>query len=159
VSWLGTTTLIDVPHWGNATLMEVLWLISGAVAAYFTLLNVVDSWKDQRLLVAIRADRSVHDRHYRMIELSAQGRLSSQLSRMAIALLIVATGLVGIATPNPVHGKTSLTGLTVTVALVAISALTATRSFLDLRQRNQLYRLAMGRSEVLARRMRDTAGL
>ena len=154
MSWLA---LIDVPYWGDATLLEIFWLCSGIVATGFTLLNINDSWKDRRLLKIIKGDTSVHDRHYRMIALSAHGRLTSQLSRLAISVLIVASGMVGVLTANPLRGETTLTGLTVTVALVMIGAITAGRSYFDWRQRNLLYELARGRSEVIAARLRAIA--
>lgn len=146
--------LIHVPYWGDATLLEILWLASGLLATYWTLANVQDSWKDRRSLRLIEADPAVHDRHYQMIKLSAQGRLNSQLVRLVISLLIVATGIVGIFQPNPLRGATTLTGLTVTVALVLIGLLTAGRSYFDWRQRNLLYEMATRRTEVIARRLR-----
>lgn len=146
--------LITVPYWWHATLLEVIWLISGSMAGVLTLLNLYDSWKDQESLAIVRHDPSVHDRHYQMIKLAAQGRTSSQASRLAIALLIMLTGIIGVTQPNPTGGHTTWTGLTVTVCLVAIAALTAARSFLDYRQRNLLYELATKRTAVIAARIR-----
>jgi hypothetical protein len=147
-------SLIHVPYWGDATLLEILWLVAGSIAAIFTLLNIADSWKDHQLLKLIRTDPSVHDLQYEMIRVSANGRIESQVSRLAIALLIVATGIVGVITPNPLHGGTTATGLAVTVALVLIGAITAARSMLDYRQRNLLYDMATQRTSVIAARLR-----
>jgi len=145
---------ITVPYLWHATLLEVLWLASGAIAGALTLLNLYDSWKDQASLAVIRDDKSIHDRHYQMIKLAARGRTSSQASRLAISMLIMVTGIIGVTQPNPLGGHTTWTGLTVTVCLVAIAVLTAARSFFDYRQRNLLYELATNRSAVIAARLR-----
>lgn len=145
---------ITVPYWWHATLLEVLWLGSGATAGLLTLVNLYDSWKDQESLKVIRNDETVHDRHYQMIELAAQGRTSSQASRLVISLLIMATGIFGVTQPNPSGGNTTWTSLIVTVCLVAIAVITAARSYFDYRQRNLLYELATKRSAVIAARLR-----
>lgn len=148
------TGWITVPYWWHATLLEVLWLVSGAVSAVLTVLNLYDSWKDQASLAIIRDDKSVHERHYQMIKLAAHGRVSSQASRLVISLLIMTTGVFGVTQANPLGGKTTLTGFTVTGCLVAIAVITAVRSYLDYRQRNLLYELATKRSAVIAARLR-----
>jgi hypothetical protein len=145
---------ITVPYWWHATLLEALWLVSGTASGLLTLMNLYDSWKDQASLEIIRDDGAVHDRHYQMIKLAAHGRTSSQASRLAISALIMLTGIIGVTQPNPLGGRTTWTGLTVTVCLVAIAVITAVRSFLDYRQRNLLYELAMKRSAVIAARLR-----
>lgn len=145
---------ITVPYWWHATLLEGLWLVSGAVACLLTITNLYDSWKDNASLTVIREDPTVHDRHYQMIKLAAQGRTSSQASRLAISGLIMVTGIIGVIQSNPLGGRTTWTGLTVTGCLVAIAVITAARSFFDYRQRNLLYELATKRSAVIAARLR-----
>lgn len=145
--------MIHIPYWWHATLFEVLWLSGGLAAAWITGLNLLDSWKDRQALDEIRADQSVHDRHYRMIELAAKGRTASQAFRLAISGLIVVAGIQGCVTANPLRGATTLTGFFVTVCLDGIALITAWRAFADLRERNRLYELATGRSAVLAARM------
>lgn len=149
---------ITVPYWWHATLLEVLWLVSGAAAGVLTVMNLWDSWKDNDSLEIIRNDESVHDRHYQMIKLAAHGRVSSQASRLVISLLIMVTGVIGVTQPNPLGGRSSWTALTVTVCLVAIAVITAVRSFFDYRQRNLLYELATKRSAVIAARLRARHG-
>lgn len=148
------TGWINVPYWWHATLLELLWLVSGTVAALLTVLNLYDSWKDQASLTIIRDDKSIHDRHYQMIKLAARGRVTSQASRLVISLLIMVTGVIGVTQENPLGGRTTWTGLTVTGCLVAIAVITAVRSFFDYRQRNQLYELATKRSAVISARLR-----
>lgn len=148
------TGWIMVPYWWHATLLEILWLACGAIAAGLTSVNLWDSWKDLSSLDLIRDDPSVHERHYKMIALAAHGRTSSQMSRLSISALIVVTGLIGCYQKNPLGGRTTWTGLTVTACLVAIAVVTALRSYLDHRQRNLLYEMASGRSAVIAARMR-----
>lgn len=146
--------MIHIPYWWHASLLEIMWLIGGIAAASLTTLNLRDAWKDNEILDDIRFDESIHRRHYEMIWLSARGRLASQAFRLVVSGLIVFAGAVGCLTPNPLGGLTTLTGLTVTVALVGISLLTATVAFLDLIRRNRLYELATGRSEVIAAKLR-----
>jgi hypothetical protein len=148
---------IHVPYWWHATVLEVSWFISGTASVFLTVANLYDSWKDQASLELIHNDPSVHERHYAMVKLAAHGRISSQFTRLVISLLITVTGLIGIAQANPLGGRTTWTGLTVTVCLVAIGVLTATRSYLDWRQRNLLYEMATKRTAVIAARLRAEA--
>ncbi len=148
IAWL------TVPYWWHATLLEALWLLGGAIAVALTLTNLFDSWRDLPALKSIAKDPSVHSRHYAMIRISARGRITSQMARLVIASLILSTGIFGVSQPNPLGGRTTWTGLTVTACLVAISLITAARSFFDYRERHTLYDLATGRSSVLAARLR-----
>lgn len=146
--------MITVPYWWHATLLELLWLTGGLVAGWLTLLNLRDAWKDTEALERIRLDTSVHDRHYRMIELAAKGRMGSHTFRLIITALIVGAGAIAVLTSNPLRGTTTYTGLAVTVCLDGIAILTAIRSYADLRNRTRLYDLASGRSDVLAAKLR-----
>ncbi len=148
IAWL------TVPYWWHATLLEALWLIGGAIAVALTLTNLFDSWRDLPALKSIAKDPSVHRRHYEMIRVAARGRITSQSARLMIAALILATGIFGVSQPNPLGGRTTWTGLTVTACLVAISLITAARSYFDYRERRTLYDLATRRSSVLAARLR-----
>lgn len=148
---------IHVPYWWHATLLEVSWLATGIVSVVLTIANLYDSWEDHRLLKVIRNDPAVHRKEYEMIKLAAKDRTSSQLARLAISLLIMVTGVIGVVQENPLGGRTTWTGLTVTVCLVAIGVLTAGRSYLDYLRRNRLYEMAMGRSAVIAAKLRADA--
>jgi hypothetical protein len=148
------TGWIYVPYWWHATLLELSWLVSGVISTGLTFANLYDSWKDRASLELIRDDPTVHRRHYEMVKLAAHGRISSQLTRLVISLLIMLTGVIGIVQANPLGGRTTWTGLTVTVCLVAIGVLTAARSYFDYRQRNLLYEMATKRSSVIAARLR-----
>lgn len=145
---------ITVPYWWHATLLEVLWLVGGVIAAAITIANLLDTWKDNQALAQIKAEPAMHDRHYRMIELAAKGRMSSQWTRLMISGLIVATGGFACLNANPLGGHTTWTGFVVTGCLVGISFLNAWKAFADLSQRNRMYELATGRSAVLAARLR-----
>lgn len=145
--------LIEVPYWWHASLLEICWLVGGLMSLIITTVNLLDAWKDNSVLDEIRADKSIHARYYKMIVISAHGRLQSQIFRNAISGLIAGVGVVGVLTANPLGGGTTWTGLAVSVALVGISGLTALISFFDLVRRNQLYDLATKRTEVLATQM------
>lgn len=148
------TGLIHIPYWWHASLFEIMWLTGGLVAAVLTAANVVDSLKDRPVLAELRDDPAMHDSHWQMISLAAKGREGSQITRLIISVLITGTGLVGVLQPNPLKGATTWTGFAVTFALIAIAYLTASRSLLDYRLRNQMFELAQGRSSVIAAKLR-----
>jgi hypothetical protein len=133
---------------------EVMWLTAGGVGAVITAINVRDSLRDRPKVDQMRHDPGMHERHWAMIALAAKSRLDSQWTRLAICLLICATGLVGVLQANPLGGGTTWTGFTVTCSLVCIAALTAARSWLDYRQRGQMLDLSKGRAAVIAARHR-----
>lgn len=141
---------IHVPYWSHATLLEVLWLVGGLTSALITCANVRDSLKDRAVVADIRNDPAIHERHWLMISTAAKGRLSSQWTRLRISLYIVAIGIFAIIQSNPFGGRTTWTGLLVTVGLLGIAFETAFMSFRDYRRREQMYDLAMGRSAVIA---------
>ncbi len=145
---------ITVPYWWHATLLEALWLVAGSTAAALTMTNLYDSWRDKAILKEIRKEPAMHERHFQMIKVSALGRIYSQSARFLISLLITGTGVFGVSQPNPLGGRTTWTGLTVTACLVAIAVITALTSFFDYRRRNTLYALATGRSLVIAAELR-----
>lgn len=149
--------MTSIPYWYHATLFEILWLISGAIGATITWKNLRDSLRDQEFVDELRDDPTMHRAHFAMIRLAARARRESQMTRLAICVLICATGIVGVIQKNPLHGKTTWTGFVLTASLVAISALTAHRSFLDWRQRNAMRDLSRGRSAVIAAEMRARA--
>jgi hypothetical protein len=96
----------------------------------------------------------MHQGHWKMIRLAAKGRRDSQWTRLVICLLICLTGIVGVLQANPLGGRTTWTGLTVTAALVVIAGLTAHRSWRDYTQRGQMLDLARGRTSVIAAELR-----
>jgi hypothetical protein len=145
--------LIQIPYWWHATIFEVLWLVSGVAGVAITTINVADSQADRPVLDRIRKDTTVHESHYQMIELAVRGRLESQWIRLLICTLITASGVFGVMQPNPLRGGTTWTGFVVTLTLIGIAALTAAKSWLDYRQRDKMFELAMGRSAVQAARL------
>lgn len=146
--------MIHIPYWWHASLFEILWLIGGLVAGVLSSLNLRDAWKDHEILAKIKSDPAIHTRHYEMIAISAQGRLAAQGFRLGVSTLIVFAGAVGCLNANPLRGATTYTGLVVTLALVGISLATATIALLDLLRRNRLYKLAIGRADVIAAKRR-----
>ncbi len=145
---------ITVPYVWHTTAFEALWLAAGLASAVLTVMNLYDSWKDKAALEVLRLDPTIHDRHYRMVEVAAKGRSSSQFARLRISLYIVAIGIYGVLTSNPLGGKTTLTGLVITLGLISIAVETAVRSWRDLVQRNLLYEMATKRTAVLAAQLR-----
>lgn len=149
-----THAWITVPYWWHATLLELLWLVGGLAATWLTSLNLSDAWKDRNVLADAQDDPAMHSRHFAMIKLAVDSRVSAQLLRLITSLLIAGVGLFAVEQPNPLGGKTTLTGFAVTVCLDGIAVLTALKSAHDRWQRSRMYELATGRTASLAAQMR-----
>lgn len=146
--------LITVPSWRNATILEAVWLLSGLVSLVVSLWNVRDAYRDMVALAEWARDKRMHELHFNMLRLVAGANVRDETFRIAVSMLIVAVGFVGVFTPNPLNGTTTLTGLFVTVALVGIAVMTVVRGVLDVRLRRRLYVMA---GQRLTRRRRSPA--
>ena len=144
---------ITVPYWWHATLLELFWLAGGVAATWLTALNLRDAWQDRDVVAAAKDDPTIHSRHYAMIKLAVDSRVSAQLLRLATSLLIAGLGVFAVEQPNPLGGKTTLTGFAVTVCLDGIAFFTALKSLHDLVQRSRMYELATGRTAAIAAEM------
>jgi hypothetical protein len=135
-------------------MFEVIWLFAGVVGALITLANIYDSRKDRVVVDSLRSDQSIHERHWQMIAAAQREREESQFTRLAVCGLITLSGVIGVVQDNPLGGATTWTGVFVTTTLVGIAALTAARSWREYRNRERMYDLALGRTSVLAARLR-----
>jgi hypothetical protein len=130
-------TIVEIPQWGNVTLIEAIWLLAGVVAFAFAALRMRPLLKDyQRAGEAGEAD----------ICIIAKGYLRRELIRMAQSLCVISVGLYAAAEAPAVPGsaRISIVGLVVTGVLIAISALVAFQSFFDWRDRNEIRRILGG---------------
>lgn len=149
-------SLIDVPYWWHSTLFEILWTIGGLVAFGCSVWNLVEAAADVGSLDLIRGRPTIHERHFAMIELVAYKNLRDELIRLALALLVLSTGLVGVLTPNPLGGTTTLTGFAVTVCLVGVSLGLMAWGVADARDRRRLSRMAKKRTLRLPGELPDS---
>jgi heme O synthase-like polyprenyltransferase len=122
--------LVEVPSWGNASLIEIIWTVIGlgavAVAAH-ALPRVVGDWHIAR------------DSNRFALRLIARGHVRREVIRLGQGAILLAIGLYACVTPSPAPGPVvvSLTGIILTAGLLAIGALVALESILDRRQRRE----------------------
>lgn len=130
MSALGVT-FIEIPSWGNATLIEAVWLLTGVAALGFTLAHLRQLRDDHSL--ASRTDRPVLRR-------IAFGYYRRELIRLVAGGIITAIGVYATVEPSAVPGpaRVSLVGLFITAGFVAIAAANAVASWWDWHDREQI---------------------
>lgn len=126
--------LVEIPSWGPATLIELVWLGSGVLAL---------------LVAGLRLRPLLHDyfvayeTHERDLYVIARGYFRRELIRIGQAVAIIAVGLYTAQEPQVLPGpaRTSITGLVLTAVLLVISLLVTFQSVLDWRDREEVRRL------------------
>lgn len=141
--------LLNVPTWGSATLFEMLWLVAGIIALVVGVGNIVDAHRDLLSLPHAPTKDSVRRE---MLEIVAKGNITDEALRLVIAAMIVTTGTIGVVTPNPAGGRVTLTGLAVTMCLVAIAIVSAARGIVHTHRRHTLYELSELELQRIGRR-------
>jgi hypothetical protein len=131
------STLIEVPQWENATLIEVIWLVSGLFALTLTLL---------RLPVLLRDYRYAQERGDGDLCVISRSYLRREIVRIAQAGAVIAIGVYAVLSPPLVPGpaRISLVGLWLTGTLISISLLIGLQSFLDWRDREKVNKIIGG---------------
>ena len=126
--------LIEVPQWGNVTLIEAVWLCSGLLAFTLAILRLPLLWRDAR------AARRVREKDLYVL---ARGYLRRELVRIWQALTIIIIGFYASVQPPAIPGpaRISVTGLILTGGLLALGLLVALQSFLDWRDRAEVKRI------------------
>lgn len=127
-------TLIEVPAWGNTTLIEALWTLSGAISAtviFPNLLKVIAGYKIAWDAKTERIGRRI-----------AWGYVRRELLRLSGALTIVGLGIyTDIQAPlMPGPSFITPTGIVLTVALFWLSAECGIQSVMDHRQRKAIHK-------------------
>ncbi len=125
------TTLIEIPSWGSASLIEIVWLFTGLAVVLFSTLGIpeaVNLWK-----VAIYQGDEL------MITI-ASGYVRREAIRTFNGLVISGIGLyaclAGQSRPGPV--VVSPVGLVLTSGLLLIGFLIALQSVLDRAQQRRV---------------------
>lgn len=124
-------TLIEIPSWGNVTLIEAMWLISGLVV-----LTVSSAYLRPLSLDWMAAAASRRD----VLRVVAAGNLRREVLRLAQGLAIAGIGIYVATQPTAVPGPavTTVTGLVLTGALIAIALLVAGGSISDWHARGEV---------------------
>ena len=130
---LGVTT-INIPAWGDATLIELVWLSAGLATLAFTLghlRDLIDDWQVAR------------DTHRPVLSQLAFDYVRRELTRLANGLIILGVGVWAITEPPALPGpaRTTVTGLVVTAALVGLAFTSAISSWWDWDSREKVQRL------------------
>jgi hypothetical protein len=135
-----SVTLIEIPQWGSATLIEVIWLLSGLLAFVFTNLRLPSLWHDYR---------DTTEMHEEDLCLIARGYLRREAIRLLQSICIVSIGLYSVSQDpaTPGAARVSIAGLILTAGLIMVSLLVAAQSYLDWRDREDVRRIITRREE------------
>lgn len=129
-----TTTLIEVPSWGDVTLIEGVWLASGLLALCVTIFHLgplYDDWRVAKLTGRI------------VLAKVAWAYVRREIIRMAQGACLTTIGIYAAVEPPAIPGPAvvSLVGLVLTGVLLALSLLVSLQSMLDWRTREEVQRL------------------
>lgn len=126
-----STTLIQIPSWGSATLIELIWTSIGFAVVLLTLLSLPDIVRDWA--AALRSGSE-------LIETLALSYIRREILRNVQGAVIAAIGVYVSVTPSLAPGPavTTVSGLILTVGLLAIGFITGLQSFLDRRTRHRV---------------------
>lgn len=123
--------LIEIPAWGNITIIEAAWLLTGLLALGFTLAHIRELVVDYRR--ARETGRPVLAR-------IAFGYVRREYVRMMAGAVITAIGIWAALEPPAFGGRAmvSVTGLLITAGFIAIAAGNALMSWWDWRDRETI---------------------
>lgn len=126
--------LIEIPSWGPATLIEIIWLASGILALVAAGLRIRPLFGD---FLFARASRE------RDLYVLARGYFRREVIRIGQGLAIASIGVYTVQQPSLIPGpaRTTVTGLVLTAVLIVISLLVTVQSVLDWRDREEVRRL------------------
>lgn len=121
-------SLIEVPEWGTANLIEILWLFSGLMALSFAGLRIRPLWIDYQLSKRLGYDD---------LRIIARGYLRREALRVVTAASIIFIGSYTCLVDSVVAGPARVTVgvLIITAALFVISLIVSVNSILDWRDR------------------------
>jgi hypothetical protein len=127
--------LIEIPSWGSASLIEIVWTLIGVGVigvSLYALPRVVADWK-----LAKRGQRGP------AMTLLARGHIEREFLRLAQGFIILAVGIYAAITPSIVPGPVviSLTGLVITAGLLLLGVLVAVQSIRDRQRRTAAERI------------------
>jgi hypothetical protein len=127
---VAATTLIEIPSWGTASLIEIVWTLCGVAVIVFSVYGIpytISLWR-----TAVQQGDEV-------MEILAGGYVRRESFRVIQGVLIAAIGVYGcvIGQPRPGPVVVSPVGLFLTCGLLLIGATIAAQSMLDRRQQRR----------------------
>jgi len=132
------TTLIRIPEWGSATILEIIWTLIGA-----TTLAVV-TWNFAGAKANLITPVDLEDSYERdAAGVIRRGYLRREAVRFVTALMILSTGITGDVIHSPTSRFTTITGLWLTAAFFIIGLLNVVQSILDQRDRHEVRALLL----------------
>ena len=123
-------TLISIPQWGDATLIELLWFLTGVMMILIsTVYSLPRVYGDYVLTTRVPGAFTAG------AVILAYGRIRREVVRIAQGFIVLTIGAWACLTPSPLPGPAviSLTGLVLTIGLFLLGLLTALQSVLDRR--------------------------
>lgn len=136
------TTLIEVPQWGNATLIELIWLMSGVFAMLFTAAHFPPLLKDYKTSKIT---------NNRVVILMAQDYFRREVLRCLEGSLIVIVGGYASLTKPLVPGPAFITivGLVITIVFLLFGTFVSIQSAWDWHSRTEIkHLLTLPRNEI-----------
>lgn len=126
--------MIEIPQWGNVTMVEAIWLTSGLLALAVS---------------SLRLPALIRDLHYAQwlgdddLCVIARGYRRREIVRILQAGAVIAIGVYAAAEPPVIPGPARITwvGLWLTATLISMSLLVALQSLLDWRDREKVKRI------------------
>lgn len=132
--------LAVVTHWGNASIIEMIWTAIGVVGVWYAQHNIRDARKYIVALEKLNGDKLPE---HEQLSIIAFGHFRNEILRMAVFAVICMVGVLAMITPSASGSMhVSTTGLIVTFGLFTIGVLEIIKSALDKRQRQLLGRSA-----------------
>lgn len=124
-------TLIEVPSWGSANLIEIIWTATGVGMIAISLYALPRVVGDYVIVKRIPG-------HYSTARtLLARGHIRREMIRLIQGLIVFIVGIYAVIQPNITPGPVVVTpfALVLTVGILALGALSGLQSLLDQRQR------------------------
>jgi hypothetical protein len=124
-------TLIEIPSWGSANLIEIIWTATGVG------MIAVSVWALPRVIGDWIIGRRIPGHYSKARTLLARGHIRREIIRLAQGGIVLTIGIYAVVQPNPLPGPVVVSpfALVLTVGLLALGALTGLQSVLDSRQR------------------------
>lgn len=123
--------LYEIPNIYNANVIELIWLLSGIVAMFFTLKHMRELFFDWNL------EKSSNNKSLTKI---AWGYCRREIIRFVQGLCITVIGIYSSITPPAFKGHDYISpiGIILTLVLVLLASLITTQSLMDWKTRNEV---------------------
>lgn len=130
---MSAPTLIEIPSWGNATLIEFAWLLTGILVLVVTGRHIRPLYLDWRAAILERRP---------VLEAVASGNLVLELIFLSQGLAITSLGIFTVFQPPAMPGPTvtTPTGLFITGVIFFIALLVSFASISGWYKRDQIRR-------------------